>query len=96
MNALAEIDGVRLMTSLAFEGYGAAIVPASAIPGWLRGDFVWAQRHRPRPNRATLAVRDTLVDIVDRYADRQPGVTKDILPLPARTSAKGRPSIGTV
>ena len=109
MNALAEIDGVRLMTSLAFEGYGAAIVPASAIPGWLRGDFVrisvpglpqrvvgWAQRHRPRPNRATLAVRDTLVDIVNRYADRQPGVTRDILALAPRTTAKGRPSIGTV
>lgn len=109
LNALAEIDGVRLMTSLAFEGYGAAIVPASAIPGWLRGDFVrisvpglprrvvgWAQRHRPRPNRATLAVRDTLVDIVDRYGDRQPGVTKDIYPLPARTTAKGRPTITNV
>jgi molybdate transport repressor ModE-like protein len=119
MNALAEIDGVRLMTSLAFEGYGAAIVPASAIPGWLRGDFVrisvpglprrvvgWAQRHRPRPNRATLAVRDTLVDIIDRYGDRQPGVTKDIHALAPRpftkataskgTSAKGRPAVGAV
>ena len=104
MNALAEIDGVRLMTSLAFEGYGAAIVPASAIPGWLRGDFVrisvpglprrvvgWAQRHRPRPNRATLAVRDTLVDIVNRYADRQPGVTQDILPMTPRPTVKARP-----
>jgi DNA-binding transcriptional LysR family regulator len=109
MNALAEIDGVRLMTSLAFEGYGAAIVPASAIPGWLRGDFVrisvpglprrvvgWAQRHRPRPNRATLAVRDTLIDIVGRHADRQPGVTKDILPLTPRPVTKGRPTIGQV
>jgi LysR family hydrogen peroxide-inducible transcriptional activator len=90
LSALAEIDGVRLMTSLAFEGYGAAIVPASAIPGWLRGDFVrisvpglpqrvvgWVQRQRPRPNRATLAVRDTLVDIVARYAHKQPGVTQE-------------------
>jgi molybdate transport repressor ModE-like protein len=106
MTALAEIDGVRLMTSLAFEGYGAAIVPASAIPGWLRGDFVrisvpglpqrvvgWAQRHRPRPNRATLAVRDTLIDIIDRYGDRQPGVTKDVHALPQRVIAKSRPSI---
>ncbi len=109
MSALAEIDGVRLMTSLAFEGYGAAIVPASAIPGWLRGDFVrisvpglprrvvgWAQRHRPRPNRATLAVRDTLIDIVTRHADRQPGVTKDILALAPRPQTKGRPTIGAV
>ena len=36
----AEIDGVRLLTSLAFEGFGPAIVPATAIPGWLKGDFV--------------------------------------------------------
>ena len=35
----AEIDGVRLLTSLAFEGYGAAIVPATSIPRWLKGDF---------------------------------------------------------
>jgi len=34
-----EIDGVRLLTSLAFEGYGAAIVPATSVPRWLRGDF---------------------------------------------------------
>ena len=35
----SEIDGVRLLASLAFEGYGAAIVPATAIPRWLKGDF---------------------------------------------------------
>lgn len=27
----AEIDGIRLLTSLAFEGYGAAVVPATAV-----------------------------------------------------------------
>ena len=35
----AEIDGVRLMASLAFEGYGSTIVPTTAVPGWLKGDF---------------------------------------------------------
>lgn len=109
LTALAEIDGVRLLTSLAFEGFGAAIVPASAIPGWLRGDFVritvpglprrvvgWAQRQRPRPNRATLAVRDTLVDIVARYANKQPGVTQDIRVIPGKSSAKGSRGSATV
>ena len=36
---LAEIDGVRLLASLAFEGFGAGVVPATAVPGWLKGDF---------------------------------------------------------
>ena len=35
----AEIDGVRLLASLAFEGYGSAIVPTTAVPGWFKGDF---------------------------------------------------------
>ena len=91
LRSQAEIDGVRLMTSLAFEGFGAAIVPASAIPGWLQGDFVritvpelprrvvgWVQRARPRPNRATLAVRDVAVGIVEKYGDRQPGVSVQV------------------
>ena len=103
LRAQAEIDGVRLMTSLAFEGFGAAIVPASAVPGWLKGDFVritvpelprrvvgWVQRARPRPNRATLAVRDVAVSIVERHGHRQPGVTVDIGPGPLRGQRGGR------
>jgi LysR family hydrogen peroxide-inducible transcriptional activator len=91
LRSQAEIDGVRLMTSLAFEGFGAAIVPASAIPGWLQGDFVritvpelprrvvgWVQRPRPRPNRATLAVRDAALGIVQRHGNKQPGVSIEV------------------
>lgn len=89
----AEIDGVRLMTSLAFDGYGPAIVPASAIPVWLSGEFTriavpelprrvvgWVQRTRPAPTRATLAVRDAAVEVVSRHGSRQPGVTVEITP----------------
>jgi LysR family hydrogen peroxide-inducible transcriptional activator len=32
----AEIDGVRLLASLTFEGHGPAILPATAVPVWLR------------------------------------------------------------
>jgi DNA-binding transcriptional LysR family regulator len=87
----AEIDGMRLMASMVFEGFGAAIVPASAVPGWLKGDFVrigvpdlprrvvgWVQRERPRPNRATLAVRDVAFDVAGRHASRQPGISQEI------------------
>jgi DNA-binding transcriptional LysR family regulator len=97
LQSQAEIDGVRLMASLVFEGFGAAIVPASAVPGWLKGDFVrisvpdlprrvvgWVQRDRPRPNRATLAVRDRAFEVARRHAPRQPGITLQIgiKPLP--------------
>jgi len=69
LKAHAEIDGVRLLASLAFEGYGAAIVPSSAIPQWLEGPFSriaiderpqrtvgWVQRRRPAVNSATRAI----------------------------------------
>jgi LysR family hydrogen peroxide-inducible transcriptional activator len=91
LQSQSEIDGVRLMASLVFEGFGAAIVPASAVPGWLKGDFVrismpelprrvvgWVQRPRPRPNRATLAVRDRAFHVVERHGPRQPGISLDI------------------
>jgi DNA-binding transcriptional LysR family regulator len=93
LRSQAEIDGVRLMASLVFEGFGPAIVPASAAPGWLKGNFVrisvpdlprrvvgWVQRERPRPNRATLAVRDRAIDVVGRHAPRQPGISVQIAP----------------
>jgi hypothetical protein len=38
------------------------------------------QRERPRPNRATLAVRDRAIDVVGRHAPRQPGISVQIAP----------------
>ena len=35
MKVRAEIDGIRLLTSLAFEGFGPAMVPATAAPSWI-------------------------------------------------------------
>ena len=83
----AEIDGVRLMASLAFEGYGATIVPATAVPRWLEGNFArvpvpelprrvvaWVQRKRPLPGSATRATLSVLRDLVAEFGDDQPGV----------------------
>lgn len=93
LTSQAEIDGVRLMASLSFEGFGPSIVPASAIPAWLTGNFVrvsvpelprrvvgWVQRARPRPNRATMAVRDVAIDAVLRQGPHQPGMTLQVSP----------------
>ena len=87
------------MASLVFEGFGAAIVPASAVPGWLEGNFVripvpelpqrvvgWVQRPRPRPNRATLAVRDRAFDMVNRHGPKQPGISVEIGTKPTKGS----------
>ncbi len=87
LRAQAEIDGVRLLASLAFDGYGAAIVPATAAPKQLDGDFrrilvpelprrvvAWVQRRRPGPSAATSAVAAVLSEVVGRYAHDQPGV----------------------
>ena len=83
----AEIDGVRMLASLAFEGFGAAIVPATAVPRWLKGDFTrvtvpelprrvvgWVERRRPRPNRPTLAAAQVAKRLVQERGGRQPGL----------------------
>ncbi len=85
--AQVEIDGVRLLTSLAFEGFGAAIVPATSVPRWLRGDFQritvpelprrvvgWVQRRRPTPGSPTRALLGVLREVVASQGAKQPGV----------------------
>ena len=87
LRAQAEIDGVRLLASLAFDGYGPAIVPATAAPRQLGGSFkriqvpelprrvvAWVRRRRPAPSAATNAVGAVLADLVATHADEQPGV----------------------
>ena len=40
LRTLAELDGIRLTATLAFQGYGPAIVPVTAIPAWAaRGEW---------------------------------------------------------
>jgi molybdate transport repressor ModE-like protein len=91
----AEIDGVRLLTSLAFEGFGPAIVPATAIPAWIKGDFTrvsipqlprrvvgWASRKRPVPNKPTRAALEIARQVVAKTGDRQPGVNTSLNPPP--------------
>jgi LysR family hydrogen peroxide-inducible transcriptional activator len=102
LRAQAEIDGVRLLASLAFDGYGAAIVPATAVPRWLKGEFhrilvpelprrvvAWAYRRRPAPSAATRAVGTLLHEIIATRSDRQPGVHlgTDAFPLGKQTGS---------
>jgi DNA-binding transcriptional LysR family regulator len=87
LRAQADIDGVRLLASLAFDGYGAAIVPATAAPKQIEGNFsrvavpelprrvvAWVRRRRPGPSAATNAVAAILLEVVQTHACEQPGV----------------------
>ena len=94
----AEVDGVRLLASLAIDGFGAAIVPATAVPVWLQGSFrrinvpelprrvvAFARRRRPQANAPTMAALQTLRDVIRDQGDHQHGVHLDTVVL---TSSK--------
>jgi len=82
----AEVDGLRLLASLAFEGFGAAVLPASAVPRWYPGDFRTvsvegapgrgvglARRRRGLPSAPARALREVLFEVVHEQATLQPG-----------------------
>jgi DNA-binding transcriptional LysR family regulator len=83
----AEIDGIRLIASLTFEGYGPAILPATAIPTFLRAQFHpvaieglprrrvgVAQRSRGLPSAPTRALHELLTTVVSQAEGRPDGV----------------------
>ena len=82
-----ELDGVRLIASLAFDGYGPAILPATAVPGHLRGSFPVlpvdglprrrvgvAQRRRGLPSAPVRAVIDMLGVVVHDVLSMPEGI----------------------
>jgi DNA-binding transcriptional LysR family regulator len=75
--AKAEVDGVRLIASLTFDGNGPAILPATAVPDYLRDEWVpvaipglprrrvgLMTRRRGLLSAPGRAVRDLLLDVV--------------------------------
>ncbi len=87
LQAQAELDGLRLIASLAFEGYGAAVLPATAVPN--RADGAWrsvaitgvgrrrvgmARRRRGLPSAPARALHDAIGDVVDSQVTAQAGV----------------------
>lgn len=87
LQAKAELDGLRLIASLAFEGYGAAVLPATAVPS--RADASWrsvtitdvgrrrvglARRRRGLPSAPARAVHDVIADVITTQATAQHGV----------------------
>lgn len=87
LRAKAEVDGIRLLASLAFSGFGATVLPASAAPSWVGGEWKripitglsrrsvgLARRRRGLPSAAERAAADTVRVVVDRHAPDQSGI----------------------
>ena len=85
----AEVDGMRLLASLAFEGFGPAILPATAVPRGAAGRLAAGRTcpscatatvgPRPPPQRPARRprpgpLREVLHELVAAEAPRQPGV----------------------
>lgn len=91
LKARAEIDGTRLMASLTFDGHGPSVLPATAVPGYLRP--LWrlvrleglprrrvgvVRRRRGLPSAPARAVSELIVELTS---------TDEALPLGLHTVA---------
>ena len=87
LTAAAEVDGLRLLASLAYQGYAPALLPASAVSGYPDGD--WSLVHveglarrsvglvrnrRTTPSMPIRAAREGVLDVIREIAPRQPGI----------------------
>ncbi|MCB1005894.1 MAG: LysR family transcriptional regulator [Acidimicrobiales bacterium] len=87
LQAQAEVDGMRLLASLAITGYGAAVVPASALPfttspewrqilldGLPHRSVGLVRRRRGLPSAPARATREALLAVVAEHARDQAGI----------------------
>ena len=83
----AEVDGVRLTTSLVFDGLGPSILPATALPGYVmetwrlvtieglpRRRVALAHQRRSFPSAPARALRAVLEEVVRTTAGMHPGL----------------------
>jgi DNA-binding transcriptional LysR family regulator len=103
LRARAELDSTRLIASLTFEGCGPAILPASAVPSYLRDDWSvveidglqprligMAQRRWGLPSAAARAVLEILTEILADPA-RRPALVQPVTELAVRARPAGSP-----
>ena len=84
-----ELDGLRLIASLAFEGFGAAILPSAAIPRWLTASDAFrripisdagtrqvsvARRRRGLPSAPARALHEVMVEVMRAQASVKEGI----------------------
>jgi DNA-binding transcriptional LysR family regulator len=81
------VDGMRLLASLAFQGFGAAILPASAAPSWVGGEWKripidelegrsvgLSTRKRGLLAAPARVLREILREVITTEAPNQPGI----------------------
>lgn len=82
-----EVDGLRLLASMAFQGFGVSIVPATAAPGWIGGPWTriavtglsrrtvgLAHRKRGMPTVAAQMTERVIRKIATEQASSTPGL----------------------
>ncbi len=87
LTTAAEVDGLRLLASLAYQGYAPALLPASTVSGYPSGD--WSLVHveglarrsvglvrnrRTTPSMPIRAAREVVLNVIREIAPRQPGI----------------------
>jgi DNA-binding transcriptional LysR family regulator len=101
----AELDGLRLIASLVFDGHGAAVLPASAVPQFLQGRVVArpvaglpprtvgvALRRRGLPSAPARAV----IQAVERLARRPDALPPGLWPLEPEAVSRAEGSLRTL
>jgi DNA-binding transcriptional LysR family regulator len=87
LHASMEVDGLRMIASLTFDGHGPAVLPATAVPVHLRDSFCLlpiggmprrrvglAQRRRSLPSAPARAVIDALYAVVSEARELPEGL----------------------
>lgn len=82
-----EVDGLRLLASLAFQGFGATILPATASPSWVTGPWRrlpmpglgrrtvgLATRRRGLPSAAAQAAALLISEVIESHAEPTAGI----------------------
>jgi len=82
-----EVDGMRLLASLAFQGFGAAIIPSGAVPSYVGGDWRLVhiddltprsvgliRRARGRPSMPARAVHEETLRVIAEQLGSREGI----------------------
>ncbi len=93
LQAQAEVDGMRLLASLAITGFGAAVLPTTALPTSRSGAWKQvaldgiphrsvglARRRRGLPSAPARATRAALLDVVAAHSPDQQGIHPAVPP----------------
>lgn len=96
LKSKAEVDGMRLLASLAFQGFGAAVIPSGAAPAWVGGEWTVAaiqgleprsvgivRRRKGRLSMAAEAVRHQVHEVVASQLEQRAGI-HPVTELPAK------------